>query len=519
MELDIPQNTMSDIMAHHAVHTPDRTALVFGDKRISWGEMNKGINRVANRLLAAGIQRGDKVATVMRTTEEHFYAMWGTMKAGAVIVPISDLLSAEQIAGLIQDAGARFLFTDEAHRAVLDSVLADVTVVRPDGFLSTAMTGRWGSIAEWLSNASEDEPPVRLMLDDDANISYSSGTTGIPKGVVYTHRARQHFGSAYAWHMKSDTDSIAVSTVPLYSNGTSIVMFPLLYSGGALVFMDGFDAGRFQEIVERERATHTFMVPTQFVKLLAHPDFGKRDLSSMKVYITAGSPMRPDLKVEVIEKLGPRLSELYGLSEGGVVMSRPDEQAARPAAAGRPLPGFECRIIGADDGELPRGETGEIVFYGGWMMRCYHGRPEQTREAIWRDARGRSFVRSGDIGRLDTEGFLYVVDRKKDMIISGGFNIFPADIEAIVGGHPAIDDVCVVGVPHPLWGESPVAAVLVRPGMSLDAEEVRTWANAKLAKTQRIAAVILRADFPRNAMGKVQKGELRKEYAALLAKA
>lgn len=291
------------------------------------------------------------------------------------------------------------------------------------------------------------------MLDDDANISYSSGTTGIPKGVLYTHRARQHFGSAYAWHMKADTDSIAVSTVQLYSNGTSIVMFPLLYSGGTLVFMDEFDAGRFQELVERERATHTFMVPTQFVKLLAHPDFGKRDLSSMKVFITAGSPMRPDLKREVIQKLGPRLSELYGLSEGGVVMSRPEEQASRPAA-GRPLPGFECRFIGADDRELPRGETGEIVFHGGWMMRCYHGRPEQTQEVIWRAARGRSFVRTGDIGRLDSEGFLYVVDRKKDMIISGGFNIFPADIEAVVGGHPAVEDVCVVGVPHPLWPPS-----------------------------------------------------------------
>jgi acyl-CoA synthetase (AMP-forming)/AMP-acid ligase II len=258
------------------------------------------------------------------------------------------------------------------------------------------------------------------------------------------------------------------------------------------------------------------MVPTQFVKLLGHPDFGSHDLSSMKVYITAGSPMRPDLKQEVIRKLGPLLSELYGLSEGGVVMSRPDEQVTRPASAGKPLPGFECRIIGSDDREVPRGETGEIVFFGGWMMKRYHGRAEQTREVIWRDARGRTFIRSGDIGHLDAEGYLYVVDRKKDMIISGGFNIFPADIEAVVGGHPAVEDVCVVGAPHPLWGESPVAAVLVRPGMTLDPNEVRAWANERLAKTQRVAAVVVRDDFPRNALGKVQKGELRKEYELLL---
>jgi acyl-CoA synthetase (AMP-forming)/AMP-acid ligase II len=515
MDLDVPQNTIPDIMAYHAVHAPDHTALVFGERRISWGEMNRGINRVANRLLAAGVAKGDKVATLMRTSLEHFYLLWGTMKAGAVAVPLSALLSPEQVGGLIEDAGACFLFTDEEHRGMLEQVASGLSTVRDDGFLSTVGSGRWSALGPWLEGASDEEPRVRLLLDDDANISYSSGTTGVPKGVLYTHRARQHFGSAYAWHMKSDARSIAVSTVPLYSNGTSIVMYPLLYSGGTLVFMDGFDAGRFQRIVEQEHATHTFMVPTQFVKLLGHPDFGSHDLSSMQVYITAGSPMRPDLKQEVIRKIGPRLSELYGLSEGGVVMSRPDEQAARPASAGRPLPGFECRIIGSDDRELPRGETGEIVFFGGWMMKCYHGQPQQTRAVIWRDARGRTFIRSGDIGRLDAEGYLYVVDRKKDMIISGGFNVFPADIEAIVGTHPAVEDVCVVGAPHPLWGESPVAAVLLRPGMSLDPEEARAWVNARLAKTQRVAAVIVRDEFPRNALGKVQRNELRKEYEAL----
>jgi acyl-CoA synthetase (AMP-forming)/AMP-acid ligase II len=518
MDLDIPQCTIPDIMAMHARHFPNKTALVFGDRRVSWGEMNRGINRVANKLLDSGLERGDKVATLMRTTLEHFYVFFGAMKAGGVIVPVSDLLSPDQIGGLVADAGARFLFTDPAHEAMLDACAEKLGGVRRDGFFSGDERGCWRSLQAWLSGAPEDEPPVRLMSDDDANISYSSGTTGVPKGVVYSHRARLHFGFAYAMHMHIDTATVGIGTTPLWSNGTSIIMYPTLFSGGTLVFMDGFDAGRLQEMIERERITHTFMVPTQFVKMLAHPDFGMHDLSSMKRYITAGSPMRLDLKQDVMEMLGPRLSELYGLSEGGVTMIRPDELVQRPTSCGTPLPGFECRIIGADDKELPRGETGEIIFHGGWAMRRYHGRPEQTRDAIWRDERGRSFVRTGDIGRMDEDGYLYVVDRKKDMIISGGFNIFPADIEAVVSQHPGVLDVCVVGAAHPLWGESPVAAVIARPGAVPDAQELKEWANCRLAKTQRVAAVILRDDFPRNAMGKVVKPDLRREYADLLMK-
>lgn len=518
MDLDIPQCTIPDIMAMHARHFPNKTALVFGDRRVSWGEMNRGVNSVANRLLVAGMDRGDKVATLMRTSLEHFYLFFGAMKAGGVIVPVSDLLSPDQTGGLVQDAGAKFLFTDTAHQPMLDASADGLGCVRSDGFFSTQENGRWRSLDGWLSGSSEDEPPVRLTTDDDANISYSSGTTGVPKGVVYSHRARLHFGFAYAMHMHIDTATVGIGTTPLWSNGTSIIMYPTLFSGGTLVFMDSFDAGRLQEMIERERITHTFMVPTQFVKMLAHSDFGKYDLSTMKRYITAGSPMRLELKHEVMEKLGPRLSELYGLSEGGVTMIRPDELAQRPTSCGTALPGFECRIIGPDDRELSRGETGEVAFYGGWAMRRYHGRPEQTREVIWRDERGRSFVRTGDIGRMDDDGYLYVVDRKKDMIISGGLNIFPADIEAVISQHPGVLDVCVVGAPHPLWGESPVAVVIPQAGVAVDAQELKEWANSRLAKTQRVAAVMLREDFPRNAMGKVVKPELRREYADLLTK-
>ena len=517
MLLDIPQNTMADIMSHHAHHFPDKTALVFDDRRLTWGEMVRGINRVANRLLAAGLRKGDKVCLLMSTSADHFLLMFGTMRAGGSAVPLSALLSPAQLQGLIGDAGARFLFVDQAHRHLLATVEDRLESVRADGFYADEAGGRWANFHAWLDGASEAEPAVRLMLDDEATISYSSGTTGTPKGVVYTHRARFHFGLAYAWHLKTDGDAIGIATTPLYSNGTSIILFPVLFAGGTMVFMKAFDARAFLGLVARERATHTFMVPTQFVKVLDDPSLPSADLSSMQVFVTAGSPMRVDLKRAFVAAVGPRLAELYGLSEGGVTMIRPDELVKRPDSVGKPLPGFEARILGPDDTELPRGQVGEIAFYGGWAMRGYQNQPELTAAVIWRDARGRSFVRSGDIGRMDADGYLYVLDRKKDMIISGGFNVFPVDIEAVLAQHPSVEEVAVIGVAHRLWGESPLGLVVLKAGHAADPEGLRLWANERLAKTQRLAAVVVRDGLTRNALGKVQKAALRLEYAGFQA--
>jgi len=512
MDLDIPQNVMADIMSHYAQHHPNKPALVFGDVRLNWGEMNRGINRVANRLLAAGLGRGERVAFLMSTSVDYFLLMFGAMKAGAAVVPLSSMLSSGQLEGLINDACARFVFTDEKNLHLLAAVQDRLNTVRPDGFFGEQASGRWNALRPWLEGSPDAEPPVRLMMDDEAAVSYSSGTTGVPKGIVYSHRARMHLALGYAWHMKTDGASIGVATTPLYSNGTSIIMFPILFAGGTMVFMDAFDPATFVSLVERERATHTFMVPTQFVKLLDEPSLRSRDISSMRLYITAGSPMRPDIKLAFMDAVGLKLGEMYGLSEGGAVMIRPDEMAVRPASAGRPLPGFECRILGPDDKELPRGEVGEIAFYGGWAMRRYQNQPQATADVIWRDSMGRSFVRTGDIGRMDDEGYLFVVDRKKDMIISGGFNVFPADIEAVLGQHSAVAEASVIGVEHDLWGETPLGIVVLKPDQQVDPQALRAWANERLAKTQRLSTVVVRDHLPRNALGKVQKAELRNEF-------
>jgi acyl-CoA synthetase (AMP-forming)/AMP-acid ligase II len=203
----------------------------------------------------------------------------------------------------------------------------------------------------------------------------------------------------------------------------------------------------------------------------------------------------------------PNVYELYGFSEGFATMCKPGDAPALPGAVGRPVIGFDMRIVGADDREVPRGEVGEIVGRGLGMMAGYHNRPDLDAAILWHDEGGTEYLRSGDLGFIDEEGFLHIVDRKKDMILSGGFNIFPADLEAVIGEHPEVQDVTVIGIPHPKWGETPLALVI--PRGSPDAAALLAWANARLAKTQRLAGLEFRAEFPRNALGKVLKRELR----------
>ncbi|MBU6273078.1 MAG: AMP-binding protein, partial [Betaproteobacteria bacterium] len=224
--------------------------------------------------------------------------------------------------------------------------------------------------------------------------------------------------------------------------------------------------------------------------------------------------LRRDTKRAVVERFGNLLHEIYGFSEGFATMLKPTHPPEKFDTVGTPVLGFELRIIDEQGRELPRGEVGEIAGYGAGMMAAYHDRPEQTEALIWRDERGRTFIRSGDIGRLDADGFLSIVDRKKDMIISGGFNVFPRDIEEIVATHPAVLDVAVIGVPHEKWGETPLALVIPRPGAAPQPAELLAWANARLAKHQRLSAVELREAFPRNALGKVLKKDLRAPYWA-----
>ena len=307
-----------------------------------------------------------------------------------------------------------------------------------------------------------------------------------------------------------DADAITLISTPLYSNTTLVSVLPALAGGGAIILMKKFEAREFLRLAEAERATHAMLVPVQYSRILALAGFDAFDLKSFRMKFCTSAPFAAALKCEVLERWPGGLVEFFGMTEGGgtcilVAHEHPDKLHT----VGRPAEGHDVRLIDEEGREVGAGEIGEIVGHSAATMTGYHNLDQKTREAEWRDASGKRFIRTGDIGRFDADGFLTLLDRRKDMIISGGFNIYPSDLEAILRARADIAEASVVGAPSKAWGETPVAFVVPAAGAKLDPEELRAWANAKLGKTQRLSAVRLVDILPRSPIGKVLKRDLR----------
>ncbi len=506
-----PVALLPDLIAHNGRWHGSRQALVDGSLALSWREFDAATSRFARALLALGVRPRERVALLMDTRFETAVAMFGIVRAGAVAVPLNVSITDEAVAAMCVDAAVVAVVASGAHCDRIDGLRAAGSLVAPHLVGCDGPRAGWHDFSDLLAREHGAAPRLTIAPDDECNIIYSSGTTALPKGIVHTHACRIHWAYDCAIALKYRSGCRTLCSLGLFSNISWVSMLATILVGGTIVLQRHFSAGDALRLIEAERITHGSFVPVQLERMLAEPGRAERRTGTLEALMCCGSPLPPDVKRRFAHEFGCHLIELYGLTEGLITILAPEDFEDKLESVGKPVLGADIRIVGDDDRELPAGETGEIVGRGRLVMAEYHNREAANREATWVDADGRQWLRTGDLGRLDADGFLYVVDRKKDMILSGGQNIYPADIESVMRQHPAVAEVAVVGVPSPKWGETPVAVVVARAGQALDAEALKEWTNGRVGRQQRIAAIVGRDALPRNPNGKVLKRELRRE--------
>jgi len=503
--------SVADIPRVQARQRPDEVAFWFEGRETTFAQLEAASNQVANALLAQGLQPGDRVGVLAKNIDDFFPLWLGCVKARVTLAPVNWRLAPPEVAFILRDAGAKLLFVGEDFGGVVDMIMSDLPDIH--GLIQFEPGHpRWPDFRSWIAAHPATDPMLPVDMQDDVIQLYTSGTTGLPKGILHSHALRSQLPVRFpAFDYGPDTVSI-VST-PLYSNTTLVALLATVGVGGTSVLMRKSDVVKFLELSQAERATHAMLVPVQYQRILAHPDFDKYDLGSFKAKLSTSAPLRAHIKADAVKRWPGRLIEIYGLTEGGgSCMLEANLHPTKLHTVGLPGFGVELRILDEQGGELPQGEVGEIAGRAEMMMKGYYKQDDKTRELFWHDKDGRLFFKSGDMGKIDEDGFLILLDRKKDMIISGGFNVYAADIEVLLLKHPDVIDVAVIGVPSDQWGESPMALCVRREGAAVSEDEVREWANDQLSKTQRLVAVEFRDSLPRSTIGKIMKRELRAPY-------
>ncbi|MEM7666480.1 MAG: class I adenylate-forming enzyme family protein [Pseudomonadota bacterium] len=495
-----------DVLVTNARSHPDKIALVDETRDVAWAELIGEVERLAARLIETGLGRGQSVAILGKSSVNYALVFLAAIRAGGVAAPLTTSASPEQLAGMAKDSGARHLFIDAGKAAELG----------PD-FMAELVRIPLEEIGQWMAPPGSTAPAFDPQPGDPFNIIYSSGTTGIPKGIVHSHQMRwRQFGSTALSYLEAGLPVRSLASTPLYSNTTMVAFLAPLLAGGTVRVMGKFDCARWLEHAQADRTTVTMLVPVQYQRLMDFPAFDEFDLSSLAMKYCTSAPFSADLKRQVLDRMPGGLIEIYSMTEGGVVcLLACHEFPDKLHTVGRPAPGSELKVLDDEDAEVPPGTPGNLIGRSHTMMSGYKNRPDKTAEAQWIDpATGDAWMRMGDIGRVDAEGFVELVGRAKDMIISGGFNIYPSDLEAELEQEDDVVEAAVVGIASRQWGETPVGfAVLSANAREPDA--IMAAVNARLGKTQRLSALYPIDEMPRSHIGKLLKTELRERAERL----
>lgn len=500
---------LGEIPRRNARRFPRRVGLAFGDTRLTWPAVNERVNRFANALGARGVRAGDRVAILAYNSHRFLEVYWGLAKLGAIAVPLNFRLTKAELSTLLEHSGARVLIAGGEYLEVAGELLGLSMLIGLDG-------DGPDSCEAMLADADAREPELGAGADDPFAIMYTSGTTGLPKGAVVTHGNLESNVYNQAIADKADPADINLVATPLYHMGAVFMGTTYAALGCTNVILERFDAAEVLEAIERERVTTCLLVPTMLNMVLNEPSIDERDLASLRLIFYGGSTITKAVLRRAIETIGCGFTQGYGLTETieATFLTADDHRLdddpvheRRLASAGREAVSAEVRVVDDDGRDLPPGEVGEVLVRSPSIVREYWQAPEATRQAI-RDG----WFHTGDLGYRDDDAFLFIVDRKKDMIISGGVNVYPREVEEVLFAHPSVLEAAVIGLPDETWGEVVTAVVVARVGCTLTEDELLEHCRGALAGYKRPRAVKFVAELPRNPSGKILKRELRAIY-------
>ena len=505
-----PPMDLGALIGRRAAATPRLPAITFDGHTTSYGDLLDQIDTLAAELAAGGVGRGDRVAYLGLNDPMFLITLFAAARIGAVFVPLNYRLTAAELGYILTDAGVHTLLADAEHVAAADPVLAEAGVRR--ALALSAATG-WEPLPELVANRGRLAAPVHAGPDEVAVIMYTSGTTGRPKGAMLTHGNLfwNNVNALLAFDISHD--DVSLVTAPMFHiGGLNVTTLLTLHKGGQIVLMPAFDPGQALKLIADYRVTTMFGVPAMFLFMSQVPEFEAADLSSLRYLICGGAPV-PETLITRYGQRGIAFVQGYGLTETSplALVLRTEEVSVKVGAAGHAvLPLSDVRLVDAQNNAVAPGERGEICVRGPQVMAGYWNNREATNEVI--DADG--WFHTGDIGQADEDGYVYVVDRLKDMVITGGENVYPAEVETVLYSHPAIAEVAVLGTPHQQWGEAVTAVVALNSGAALTLDELREFARDKLAGYK----IPLRLEFvdalPRNPAGKVLKYQLAAQLTA-----
>ncbi len=505
--------TIADIGRLQAKARPEATALWFNGRITTYAELNDAANRCANALIAAGVKPGDRVSCMAKNDDEFFTLWMGAARARACLAPVNWRLAPPEAAFIIKDSGAGVMFVGQDFADVIDSILDDCPDLK---HLIQVEPGhaRWPSLQDWIGQYPATDPNLTAQDDDDIIQLYTSGTTGLPKGVQLTNRNYHELftcGINAGW-ARYEAGDVLLAAMPLFHvAGCNLGALGLL-QGCKVVVLREVDPAVILKLIPEHRVNHAFLAPVIINMVLQTPGCAETDFSSLQRIFYGASPISESVLLAAKKQFACSFTQLYGLTEtigGGCVLTPEDHdlRTDKLRACGRPWPGFEVRVRNGDETAAVM-EVGEIEIRSAGVMKGYWNRPEATAEAI--DAEG--WFKSGDAGYFDADGYLYIHDRVKDMIVTGGENVYPAEVENALYSHPSVADAAVIGVPDDKWGEAVKAVVVLRPGFEPDAGAIIAHCRGLIAGYKVPKTVDFTDALPRNPSGKVLRRELRKSF-------